>query len=439
MGDVKKALGVAESALAYRPDEVTERNIAIYRAYLIKESLLSSVKDLVAVYGVSPFADTYVKETFAEIVALAPQTIRPEMPAFQSPVKTIAFACGGQWQPWNPSNPPGGSEIAIVELSKRFARRGYDVSVFSDPLLGGPTASDGVRWRGNEDPAEEFDLLIAWRGLDRLEQGRAKRRILWLHDIPVEFSTPKRLSMIDVVAVNSMWHADVVRPHLPGKRIEILGAGLDPSRFAPEKWPHRTPRNMRSCIWASSWDRGLDFMLEIWPRLRVKNAELHVLYGCDGSLNIARKKGDKVMEAKFLAWQKLIADTPGVVSHGRVPNDEYDRLFMASGVWAYPIPAAGNPWGETFCVGAAEALCAGLRVVVSPRGALAEVASPYAFRQVFGKREDATYRTAFAYALEEAMTDDVEGTREFIASEARARFDWDRVVDRWEERILRSS
>jgi glycosyltransferase involved in cell wall biosynthesis len=256
----------------------------------------------------------------------------------------------------------------------------------------------------------------------------------------VQWSSPKRLSLVDVVVVNSMWHADCVRPALPGKRIEILGAGLDPNRFTPDKWVKPSERKRHWCVWASSWDRGLDFLLEVWPIVRedyVKNAELHVLYGCDGSINMARQNKDKAAEEKFVGWRDKAEATKGVILHGRVPAEEYDRILLKSGVLAYPIPPSGNRFGETFGVTICEALCAGLRVVVSPRGALAEVASPSAFRQVYGVREHRSYAMAFAHAIGEAMIEQEDDTREFLASEARARFDWDRVADRWEERILK--
>ena len=445
-GNVVEALHVAERAYAFRKDERLRLNALIYRAYLAKEKLLGAANELSEAYGQgSEYADASVKEGFAEIIRRLPQGGQSAaVSVLASPVKTIALVCGQQWQPWNPiEGAPGGSEIAICELSKRFAKRGYDVTVFTDPLLGNaPLVHDGVTWAGTgycEDSSREFDVVIGWRGLDRVEGARGKRRVLWLHDMHVQFASPKRLAMIDFVAVNSMWHADQVRPALPGKRIEVLGAGLDPSRFAPEKWP--VTRNFYSCVWASSWDRGLDFLLGIWPRVvkraYVPDAKLHVLYGCDGSLNMARKNGDKVAEEKFLGWKKLAQQTPGVVLHGRVPNDEYDALLMSSGVYAYPIPAKGNEFGETFGVTIAEAVCAGLRVVASPRGALAEVASPFAFRQVHGAREDKAYQDEFIGALEDALTiTDTNETRELLASEARARFDWNRVVDRWEERIF---
>jgi glycosyltransferase involved in cell wall biosynthesis/tetratricopeptide (TPR) repeat protein len=445
-GDVVEALHVAERANAFRADGRLQANMLIYRAYLAKNRLLEVADELTKTYGQgSTFADASVREAFGELAKRSPVGLAAAVRSLPRSVRSIALVCGYQWQPWNPAEgAPGGSEIAIVELSKRFAKRGYDVTVFTDPLLGEhPIVHDGVRWAGTAycESGEEFDVVIGWRGLDRVEGAKGAKRVLWLHDMHVQFVTPKRLAMTDVVVVNSAWHADQVRSSLPGKRIEVLGAGLDPSRFSPEKWPKTlTARNLRWCVWASSWDRGLNFMLEMWPRVRerVKDAHLHVLYGCDGSLNMARKNNDKAAEEKFLGWKKLAQETPGVVLHGRVPPAEYDTLLMCSGVWAYPIPAAGNNFGETFGVTAAEAICAGLRAVVSPRGALAEVASPYAFRQVYGARETEEYKANFCEAIAEAMTyGDEYDTRQVIAEEARLRFDWDRVVDRWEERIFK--
>jgi glycosyltransferase involved in cell wall biosynthesis len=453
VGRVRDALESCEAGLKIAPDGDMEKNALIYRAHLAREELLNRARELSAVFAKgSDVADNYVRDTPGLLTGILPAPVardeRLRAMTRGGPVKKIAMVCGIQWLEWGPvKGAPGGSEIAIIELSKRFAARGYHVTVFTEPLLDPPDTYDGVKWAGTGycETNEEFDLCIAWRGLDRLEGANAKRKVLWMHDMDIQHVTPSRLAAIDIVAVNSQWHADVVRPQLPGRHVEVLGAGFDTRRLAREKW--HAGRQRRWCVWSSSFDRGLDFMVDIWPTVRERGQtdtlivdfpELHVLYGFDGSLNMARKNKDVAAVERIESLIAKCKATPGVVLHGRLPDAEYDALLMQSGVWAYPKMPEGNSFGETFGVSACEAICAGLRVVVSPYAALAEVASPYAFRQVYGKREDPSYREAFIGAIVDAMTDPEDGQRELLADAASARFDWDRVADRWEERVLKS-
>jgi glycosyltransferase involved in cell wall biosynthesis/tetratricopeptide (TPR) repeat protein len=437
VGDVDGALKSCITALKTgRGDEDVRVNGLMYKAHLARERLETNLSDLLSTYDVGGVrADEYVRDTLGLLVKKLPSNLKtPELQS-RAPVKTVALVCGHQWLSWTPlSGPPGGSEIAIVELSKRLAARGYDITVFASPTEGG--IYDGVRWVPKPYPEEtdEFDLLIGWRGLDRIGGGLAKRRVLWLHDMHVQFVTPERLSKIDVVAVNSEWHRDFIKPQLPGLRFEVLGAGLDPKRFQAA-----ATRNLHRCVWASSPVRGLDFMVSIWPSVRreVGDASLDVMYGFETSLNMYRKENNQAAIAKIETMQKICEETPGVILHGRVSDEKYPEVLLGAGVWAYPSSESNNTFSETFCVSAVESICSGLRVVCTPSGALAEVASPSAFRQVYGPRDAPGYREKFIKAIIEAMTEPEDDSRHLLAEAAKIRFDWDRVVDRWEERILK--
>ena len=450
LGDLQGSLESCEAGLAIEHDDTMLSNVAVCKAYLGRYKLQAAVTQLSEAAHLArergqQHATNIVDESWREVA----DHIKPflpqgaAVPGAKREAKRIAFVCGFQWVKWTPeTGAPGGSEIAIVEVTKRLAKRGYDVHVFSEPGVGKPTVFDGVTWHpsayADDAGAGEFDVLIGWRGLDRVEGGKAPRRFLWMHDMDIQHVTPKRIAMIDGVIVNSRWHEDVARKQLPGKAFHVCGAGLDPSKLQDPPGP--AGRNPYQCFWSSSFDRGLDFMVDIWPMVRalVPEATLAVAYGFDGSLNMAKKNTDAGAIERIETLWKRCESTGGVrlLNGGkRVPEDEYFQHLVQSGVWAYPIPASGNNFGETFCASGAEAICAGLRLVISPRGALEEVASPFAFRQVYGRREDASYRTEFATAICEAMESPREGPD---VAAARARFDWDRVVDRWVERVLQA-
>jgi hypothetical protein len=72
------------------------------------------------------------------------------------------------WPGWGPhsliSGGLGGSEEAVVFLSRALVRQGWNVTVFLEPAIGG-TDEHGVRWEhlGEFDLSLDFDVFVAWR------------------------------------------------------------------------------------------------------------------------------------------------------------------------------------------------------------------------------------------------------------------------------------
>lgn len=265
-----------------------------------------------------------------------------------------------EWTPDSIRKGVGGSETAVIRVAEEMARLGKRVTVYAmcEGLWG------GVRYRYAEDfRPEPCEAFISWRTVGPTTQMRefSPQRYIWAHDIHFGDATAEQLDGVTVIAL-SEWHRDFMAARYPGARIEVLGNGIDPERFAQdvEKQAHRM-------IYAHSPDRGLDRVLAVFPRVRERfpDAELHVFY----TFEMARKK-----YPDFIARIERMARQPGVFIHGNVGQDELAREYLKSAVDYYPaVTPDGTRFPETYCISVVEAQAAGCVPVTPSWGALGEM------------------------------------------------------------------
>ena len=108
-------------------------------------------------------------------------------------------------------------------------------------------------------------------------------------------------------------------------------------------------RNPYWCLYCSSYDRGLEHLLKMWPDVKkaVPQAELHIFYGwqlfvrfyANNPASMAwKEKMDKMMKAD------------GITHHGRVSQPEIEKWYKKCGLWTYP-----THFGEISCISAMKA------------------------------------------------------------------------------------
>lgn len=148
----------------------------------------------------------------------------------------IAIMCGPGFTNWSPrllENPQnsfmGGSEEAVVYVSKELAKLGWKVTVYADP--GGDEGEyDGVTYVPyyKFNPMDSFNVLVGWRNHTLADQGYdCKKLYIWCHDLlnPLDY-TPERLEKITKVIVLSPFHRTNI-PNVPDEKILISGNGVD--------------------------------------------------------------------------------------------------------------------------------------------------------------------------------------------------------------------
>ena len=119
----------------------------------------------------------------------------------------------------------------------------------------------------------------------------------------------------------------------------------------------------------SSYDRGLECLLNMWPEIRkqVPDATLDIYYGWD-IFDKVNAKVPELMRWRFIMAQKIRSLEPeGVSEHGRVSHQELAKAMKEIKVWAYP-----TEFTEIHCITALKAQEAGCIPVTTGCYALEE-------------------------------------------------------------------
>lgn len=348
----------------------------------------------------------------------------------------LTIVCGPGFEEWSPKSLEkglGGSEEAVVYLSRELQKLGWKITVYANP---GKDAGDhdGVEYRPwyELNPKDAFNGLILWRGIGFADiQPQSKFCMLWLHDVPSNPDfTQARVNYIDKIAVLSEYHKSLLRLHEDGKFIPVPEEKifLTSNGIPPIKVP-KVKRNPHRMIYASSPDRGLPYLLHNWKDIRkeVPDAELHVFYGFDVFDAIHR---DNPARLKWKEQVMALMKQPGITYHGRIGHKELEKEYAKSAVWAYP-----TDFTEISCISAMKAQALGAIPVTTTLAALDETVKN-------GIKLDADIvlpdsQKEYVKALVKVLKDEKgqEDMRKDMMPWAQEYFQWENVAKLWDELI----
>lgn len=336
------------------------------------------------------------------------------------PDNSIVYFCSSAFEEWGPDSlkrGSGGSEEAVINLTKRWAKMGYDVTVFNN--CPEEKTVDGVKWVRFEkfNPRDIFNVLIAWRNNPFLEPKVANKKFIDVHDVPSLKYFPEETLKDVTMMVKSQYHRELF-PHLKDNNFHILNNGIDLSQFNAD---NKVKNNL---VWTSSYDRGLEYLLEMWPEIKkeVPDATLDVAYGFNLFDNSARGRTDegKKWKAKMLG----LLDQDGVTDHGRLSNDEVAELYNKADVWAYP-----TDFPEIDCMTATKAMAAKCVPITTDVAVMKERNQGVMLE---GSGADPVVRERFKTELIDLLKNDERKTQ--IRSKLDvSSFDWDTVASEWEK------
>lgn len=343
----------------------------------------------------------------------------------------IAIYCGPGWASWQPQDIElkglGGSETAAVRLAQYLSRLGYVVTVYGE-ITDQQCFGDVIfRHHTAFDPQERREAVISSRIPELFDRPvNCRSRLLWFHDTDAgDRFTASQCEKIDHVLCLSDWHLNHLKGLYPfaADKLRQTRNGIEPRYFENgevERNPHRA-------VYTSSPDRGLDKLLELWPRVReqVPDAELKHSY-VDVYDAIAEQ--DPVI-GSYRQKVKELADQPGVHSVGHLSQPEVAQLMRSAAVWCHPSwsTPTDSPFCETSCIGAMEAQSAGCLAVVSSVGALKETV-------LYGRRVEAEqlsdrWSDVFVKMIVEGMTNpQVQQWVQDAAPDLRSKWGWDGVA-----------
>ena len=97
-------------------------------------------------------------------------------------------------------------------------------------------------------------------------------------------------------------------------------------------------------LYASSYDRGLEHLLKMWPKIKeeLPDAELNIAYGWN--LFDRGYAGNEYM-MKWKADMEELMRQKGITHHHRLSKDKLDKLTAECDLWVYP-----THFEETNCI-----------------------------------------------------------------------------------------
>lgn len=360
--------------------------------------------------------------------------------------KDVKFLVQAALWDWNASHVIntgiGASEETIVYLSRLLADS-RKVQVYgpvpTDRFVLDEETRDGVSYwshahlrEGLRDGTVVVSRSPSW-GAEMLKQAKhSGRKILWLQDATYPDLSDEIASKYDKIVVLSQWHKNAMhdRHGVSYDRMIDIPNFLLADQFTSGK-VERRPHHF---VYAASPDRGLIFLLQMWPRILEAwpDATLDIFYGWTGviKLGLGQPQWRPMYRAtreeyEKLRWQK------GVCDRGRVNHAQIAYEMRSAGYWAYP-----SLFEETGCLNAIKARAAGCTVVAHPLAALAETAAcPTAkmIPQWDVKNGEAfeNYAERFVGAVIDTQLTDTE--REAQAAEAIEKYRLENVAKKWEE------
>jgi glycosyltransferase involved in cell wall biosynthesis len=372
------------------------------------------------------------------LVGMAPRMLHsyPEIAKLRIPPRpegkrTVAIYCGNSQNPWGWDSLEtgiGGSEEAVILLSRELVREGWHVEVYAFPgreQIG--TDPYGVVWTPYYafDPERPVDVFVGWRQYMQPCPSTAALRVLWLHDTVVkEYFTEDMVAGWDVIFTVSAQHAEGLPDHALPKLV-VSANGLSSDFFADG------PNHPHEFIYASSPDRGLLPLLREWPKIKaaLPDATLDVFYGFTQNFMAEASRNTELRKLKDDIVRLL--EQPGVFMHGMVGQRELAHAFARCGFWLYP-----TAWAETSCITAQKAQAMGCIPITSRHkdSALAETCGTFDIGPA--ARDGSIYDQPEWLAewtetvIRESARDHAEH-RQTMKAWARKEFSWQRVATQW--------
>jgi len=303
---------------------------------------------------------------------------------------------------------------AVVQIAKQWYLLCKQVTVYCD-CVDCEVIHEGVNYISFEkfNKKDKFNVFISWRrNFSYLID--AVTKIYWIHDLPRGIDLDDNMmNQTDWVVVLSEYHKSLLPDNVPAEKIFVSTNGLVPEQM--DGLPNIV-RSKYRIIYASSYDRGLEDLLNSWKDIKaaVPEAELHIYYGWN-TYDIYLEEGiigDTV-------WKDHMCELmmqEGVTEHGRIGHNELLIEYKKASILAYPCQYAG----EINCIALSKAIACGCYPVTNDFAVLPE-------RNITGT---SVTNAAFIPAVITALKDTPE-LSEKEAKEYVAKMAWNNVAKDW--------
>lgn len=285
--------------------------------------------------------------------------------------KTLVYYCGlnnlinNEWLPGSKS--VGGSEEAVINLSRRFKHAGYTVIVYC--ITDRSIEYDGVFYKPYFlwNPLDAVDVTIIWRDpsiIEGLHIG-SKKLYLDLHDA-IELKHRNNYERFDTIFVKSEFHKRISTPQTLSSKVVVAPNGLAFNSMKPSPLVATSKYKENFALCTSSPDRCLISLLKMIPIIREKVPDFKVYwaYGFSGAIT---KSSNPIVKSFYKECIDLIENTEGFVNLQRLSQEEINIYYAKAKWFIYP-----TTFSEIDCISLTKALYYKCIPIVSNAGAIAE-------------------------------------------------------------------
>ena len=283
----------------------------------------------------------------------------------------------------------GGSEKAIIYLSRCFPKN-FEIYVTGDII---EEEVDNVKWVPREKlqallSEENFHTIIVSRYVsffDEYLNWKCVQLVLCAHDTSFLFYPFKRnndklrdiIEMTDYVLCLTQWHKDILIHHhdcIKDANFQIINNGINLSSFENEEL-NNTAKIKNKFVWSSCSNRGLNVLLELWPKIleKLPGATLDICsyryFPSDEKDSEMKQKIDKFSSIKH---------------HGKLNTQRLYKLLKSCEFWLYT-----NTFPETSCITAMEMLISEVICIYYPNAGLTETIGDYGIQVTKGTEIEA--------------------------------------------------
>lgn len=230
---------------------------------------------------------------------------------------------------WEPTDKRlGGTEESVVRWAEELVKRGHLVAVYKNGAREDYTYN-GVLYRHRDDYEGGGDICINTKA----SEVDPKEKTLYLTN--ETDANLKDLSKYDGVIWPSQYAVDSIPVN--NDKIFILPHGYDHTKIYPKD------KVNKQCLYASSPDRGIEVLEQIWPIITDQHPDAHLIVTYGGRVSIDN------------------------ATFGEFSEEEMNELYNTSDILLYPCTG-----GELFGISPIKAQAAGAIPVFFPAMALAE-------------------------------------------------------------------
>lgn len=360
----------------------------------------------------------------------------------ESSGKDIVYYCGETKHEWNPemakTEGVGGSEEAVINLSKQWAKQGYNVTVYNS-CGHVPMECDGVHYKPfwHYNPRDKQDITIFWRTPRNLDHEINSTKIfIDLHDVISEGEfNEKRLAKIDKIFVKTNAHRSLF-PNVPDEKFEIIPNGQDFELFNQD-----VKKDPMLLVNTSSPDRSMGVLPELFKRVKAQVPEARLKWAYGFEIFDQTHSEDK----EKMAWRnKVIKEMKeaGVENMGRLSQAECAKLYLEGRILAYP-----SEFYEIDCISLKKAQACGCKPITTDFAAFEE-SNKYGIKVHSAKNNQnwcKNYQFHFGIEDEKLQDEWVEAVVKELKTpmkeekemrEWSKKFDWDLISNQWTKEFI---